>query len=163
VSLNAASAAVVGSPNFQHYCNSRHPVSRAVWVYQRNRWECAKITSRFSRLYYRINYALACRLSHGTYRYRAFGNRVVCHRGGTAIRPRTRRLVSPDLRAYCARNFRTTLVNFHLGRQRYVCTQRSRFALRHYIINMRAACYTTRGTTRVTYLGRSPRAPRCII
>lgn len=164
VAVQSASAAIVGSPNFQQYCNRQHRFSRAIWVAQRGRWECVKATSRFSRLYYRINYSLACRLTHGTYRYRAFGTRVVCERfGRTTTAPRTGRLVSPNLRAYCLRRFRTTEVNFHNGRQRYVCTQRSRFQLRHYLINMQAACYSTRGTSRVTYLGRSPRMPRCIV
>ena len=81
VAVNTASAAIVGAPNMQQYCNRYHAPSRAVWVYQRNRWECAKFTSRFSRLYYRINYALACRTTHGTLRYRAFGARVLCDRG----------------------------------------------------------------------------------
>lgn len=165
VAVNTASAVIVGSPNMQQYCNRYHAPSRAVWVYQRNRWECAKFTSRFSRLYYRINYALACRTTHGTTRYRAFGARVLCDRRGYT-RPggyNTGRLVSPNLRSYCIRRFRTTRVNFHYGRNRYVCTVRRGYSQTHYIINMRSACYDTRRTTRVTYIGGSPRHPRCVI
>lgn len=167
VAVNSASAVIVGSPNFQQYCNRTHRPSRAVWVFQRNRWECAKITGRFSRLYYRINYALACRITHGTYRFRAYGQRVLCDRpGNVTVRPggrRTGRLVSPNLRAYCLRYFRTREVNFHYRRNRFVCTQRGNYTLRHFIINMRAACSYTRRTSRVTYIGRDPRQPRCVI
>jgi hypothetical protein len=165
VAVNTASAALVGSPSMQRYCNRYHAPSRAIWVHQRRRWECAKITGRFSRLYYRINYALACRLSHNTNRYRTFGASVRCERvafrngGGT----RAGRLVSPNLRSFCLRSYRTGLVNFHYGRNRYVCTVRRGYSQRHYIINMRSACYFTRRTSRVTYLGGSPRHPRCII
>jgi hypothetical protein len=165
IAVNTASAVIVGSPNMQQYCNRYHAPSRAVWVYQRNRWECAKITGRFSRLYYRVNYALACRTTHGTLRYRAFGNRVLCDRVGNTRpgRINTGRLVSPNLRNFCWRSHRTMQVNFHYGRNRYVCTVRRGYSLRHYIINMRSACYFTRRTTRVTYLGGSPRQPRCVI
>ncbi len=165
VAINTASAVIVGSPNMQQYCNRYHRPSRAVWVYQRNRWECAKYTSRFSRLYYRINYALACRTTHRTLRYRAFGARVLCDRVRYTNnrRRRTNRMVSPNLRSFCLRSYRTSLVNFHYGRNRYVCTVRRGYSLVHYIINMRSACYFTRKTTRVTYLGGSARHPRCII
>ena len=165
IAVNTASAVIVGSPNMQQYCSRYHAPSRAVWVYQRNRWECAKITGRFSRLYYRINYALACRTTHGTSRYRAFGSRVLCDRVGYT-RPggfNTGRLVSPNLRSFCLRSYRTTRVNFHYGRNRYVCTVRRGYSQVHYIINMRSACYFTRRTTRVTYIGGSPRHPRCVI
>jgi hypothetical protein len=169
VAVNTASAVIVGSPNMQQYCNRYHAPSRAVWVYQRNRWECAKITGRFSRLYYRINYALACRTTHGTARYRAYGTRVLCDRvaynggGFNNGGDNRRRLVSPNLRSFCWRSYRTTNVNFHYGRNRYVCTVRRGYSQTHYIINMRSACYYTRNTTRVTFIGGSPRHPRCVI
>ena len=162
VAINTASAALVGSPNMQKYCNRYHFPSRALFVYQRNRWECVKYTGRLSRLYYRVNYALACRLSHNTSSYRIFGASVRCERRG--FQPtRTGRLISPDLRRYCWRAFQTGQYAFHRGRNRYVCVKRRHYSQAYYFINMRAACYYTRNTTRVTYLGRSPRHPRCII
>lgn len=165
VAVNTASAVIVGSPNMQQYCNRYHAPSRAIWAQRRNRWECAKITGRFSRLYYRVNYALACRTTHGTLRYRAFGNRVLCDRVATTRGGgfNTRRLVSPDLRRFCLRSYRTTRVNFDYRRNRFVCSVRRGYSQVHYIINMRSACYYTRNTTRVTYLGGSARQPRCVI
>ena len=121
--------------------------------------------------HYRINRARACQLTTGNTRYRNFGGGFVKCANRRVVRPtitprypprRTRWVQrSPNLRTYCNRRHPGSFVNRLRRTGEYICTQRSRYQMRHYRINMAQACYLSWRTTRFQYLGGSRSYPRC--
>lgn len=60
----------------------------------------------------------------------------------------------PNYRAYCARMHPGSFANRLRTTGEYICTQRSRYQLRHYRVNLARACQLTTGTPRYRNFGR---------
>ncbi|MHA1536490.1 MAG: hypothetical protein ACTSUD_02955 [Alphaproteobacteria bacterium] len=174
--FSAGSAEAV-QPNYTRYCQTTVPGSFVNRLRTTGAYICTQ-RSRFQLRHHRINLARACQLTTGNTRYRNFGrgfvqcgNRVVKRRFTPRTkfnRPVTSRRASwvqrtPNLRAYCRRQHPGSFVNRFRRTGEYICTQRSRFQMRHYRINMAQACYLSWRTTRVQYLYGNRSNPRCLV
>ena len=164
-------------PNYKLYCSR---VLRGSFVSRLNttgEYVCT-LRSRLQQRYYKVNYAQACQMTTGSPRFRNHGRGyVLCTGRGVVRNPRTfpkprptvrpnprptrTQLRAPNLRAYCARNHRGSILNRLRTTGQYICTIRTRLQMRHYRINIVRACYTQFRTTRVRYLGRNN--PRCVV
>jgi len=166
-SAGAAEAAV--SPNYTRYCQTTVPGSFVNRLRTTGEYICTQRT-RHQMRHHRINLARACQLTTGSTSYRKFGrgfvqcgSRVV----RTPNRPASRRARwvqrTPNLRAYCNRRHPGSFVNRLRTTGQYICTQRSRYQMRHYRINMAQACYISWRTTRVQFSGGNRSYPRCLV
>lgn len=170
--FSAGSAEAAVSPNYARYCQSVHPGSFVNRFRATGAYICTK-RSRYQMRHYRINLARACQLTTGNTRYRNFGGGFVKCANRRVVRPtitpryiprRTRWVQrSPNLRTYCNRRHPGSFVNRLRRTGEYICTQRSRYQMRHYRINMAQACYLSWRTTRVKYVGGSRSYPRCLV
>ena len=157
---------VRGGPNYARYCQLTHPGSFVNRMRATGEYICTQ-RSRYQLRHYRINLARACQLTNGSTRYRNFGRGFVqCGARRVARQPYTPRRTAwvqraPNLRAYCSRQYPGSFLNRMRTTGEYICTQRSRYQLRHHRINMAQACYASWRTTRYSYLGGNRANPRC--
>ena len=169
--FSAGSAEAAVSPNYTRYCQVTHPGSFVNRLRTTGAYICTQ-RSRYQMRHYRINLARACQLTTGNTRYRNFGrgfvqcgNRRVVSPKFTPRTPRATRWVqrTPNLRAYCTRRYPGSFLNRLRRTGEYICTQRTRYQMRHYRISMAQACYISWRTTRVRYLGGNRSYPRCLV
>lgn len=173
----SAGSAEAAQPNYARYCQTTVPGSFVNRFRTTGEYVCTR-RSRYQLRHYRINLARACQLTTGNTAYRNFGRGFVQCGSRVVRRPYTPRRVvnrpyaprrtawvqrAPNLRAYCRRQHPGTFLNRMRATGEYICTQRSRYQLRHYRINMARACYISWRTTRVQYLGGNRSYPRCLV
>lgn len=161
-----ANAAV--SPNYARYCASQHPGSFVSTSNLTGEKLCTQRTyGGYGLRHYRINLALACRLTTGSTAYRNYGRGFVqCATQASVPNPGPRVAErTPDLTGYCRRLYYGAQASFSYQLRRWVCSQRTYngLGLRHYTVNMVQACVMSYRTTAVRYIGNDPRYPRCLV
>ncbi|HUT47833.1 MAG TPA: hypothetical protein VM325_00705 [Alphaproteobacteria bacterium] len=171
--FSATAEAAPRQPNYSAYCARNHRGSFANRLRTTGEYICTQ-RSRLQLRHYRVNLALACQLTTGTPSFRNFGRGyVLCNERRfvqpvprSVLRPRPRPsgfvMRSPNLGAYCARLHPGSTVNRLRTTGEYICTQRSRFQLRHYRINMAQACMISWRTASFRYVG-GRNNPQCVV
>jgi hypothetical protein len=164
----AGTADAAVSPNYARYCASQHPGSFVTTSNLTGEKLCTQRTYRgYGLRHYRINLALACRLTTGSTAYRKYGRGFVqCGTRRASVRPRAHiSQRTPNLAGYCRRIYGYATASYSYRLRRWVCSKRTNngLGLRHYTVNMARACYLSYRTTAVRYIGNDPRYPRCLV
>jgi len=173
--FSGSAEAAPRQPNYRTYCARMHPGSFVNRLRTTGQYICTQ-RSRYQMRHYRVNLARACQLTTGNHTYRNFGRGyVLCNdrrvvrpgpRPGVrpGVRPRPAGFVMrvPNLRAYCARMHPGSFLNRFRTTNEYICTQRSRYQMRHYRINIARACMISYRTTSFRYVGGRGN-PQCVV